>query len=142
MGNLEKSRECFSHRMVVLAAPARNTHRTVVLAAPDAGPERPVWCQSVAQVCRAHQTLAPDAGRLLSVRPVWSDVSKCARGVSDWRAPDVEGASGDPASLRSSLRTGPVCTGRVRCGLAERPVVLCQARVRSSRWRQWSNSNG
>ena len=43
-------------------------------------------------------------------------------------------ASGDRASLRSSLRTGPVCTGRVRCGLVERPVVLCQARARGSRW--------
>ena len=31
VGSLEKSREYFSHR-------------TLVLAAPDAGPERPVWC--------------------------------------------------------------------------------------------------
>ena len=54
VGNLEKSRECFL---------LRNTHRTMVLAAPDAGPERPVWCQSLAQVCRAHWTLAPDAGQ-------------------------------------------------------------------------------
>jgi len=30
--------------------------------------------------------------------------------------------SGDPASLRNSLRTGPVCTGRVWCGPLERPV--------------------
>ena len=35
-------------------------------------------------------------------------------------------ASGDRASLRSSLRTGPVCTGRVRCDAVERPVVLCR----------------
>jgi len=56
-----------------------NTHRTLVLAAPDAGPERPVWCQE----CRAHRTLAPDAGRLLFERPVVCDVSECARGVSD-----------------------------------------------------------
>jgi len=35
-------------------------------------------------------------------------------------------ASGDPASLRSSLRTGPVCTGRVQCDAVERPVVLCR----------------
>jgi len=35
-------------------------------------------------------------------------------------------ASGDRASLRSSLRTSPVSTGRVRCGLVERPVVLCR----------------
>ena len=35
-------------------------------------------------------------------------------------------ASGDPTSLRSYLRTGPVCTGRVRCDAVERPVVLCR----------------
>ena len=35
VGNLEKSRECFS---------LRNTHRTLSAEAPDAGPERPVWC--------------------------------------------------------------------------------------------------
>jgi len=72
MGNLEKLREYFS---------LRNTHRTLVLAAPDAGPERP--CVALAQVCRAHRTLAPDAGRLLFVRPVVCDVSERARGVSD-----------------------------------------------------------
>jgi len=38
---------------------------------------------SVAQVCRAHRTLAPDAGRLLFERPVVCDVSECTRGVSD-----------------------------------------------------------
>jgi len=48
VGNLEKSRECSS---------LRNTHRTLVVVAPDAGPERQVWCQSVAQVSRAHRTL-------------------------------------------------------------------------------------
>ena len=74
MGNLEKSRECSS---------LRNTHRTLVVVAPDAGPERPVWCQSVAQVSRAHRTLAPDAGWLLFERPVVCDVSECARGASD-----------------------------------------------------------
>ena len=51
-------------------------------------------------------------------------------------------ASGDRASSRSSLRTGLVCTGRVRCGLVERPMVLCQARARGSRWRQRLFSNG
>jgi len=35
-------------------------------------------------------------------------------------------ASGDPESLRSSLRMSPVCTGRVRCEPEERPVVLCR----------------
>ena len=40
VGNLEKLR----------------VYRTLVLAAPDAGLERPVWCQSVAQVCRMHRT--------------------------------------------------------------------------------------
>ena len=35
-------------------------------------------------------------------------------------------ASGDRASLRSSLRTSPVSTGRVRCDAVERPVVLCR----------------
>jgi len=74
VGNLEKSRECSS---------LRNTHRTLVVVAPDAGPERPVWCQSVAQVSRAHRTLAPDAGWLLFERPVVCDVSECARGASD-----------------------------------------------------------
>ena len=59
------------------------THRTWVVAAPDAGPERPVWCQSVAQVCRAHRTVAPDAGRLLFERPVVCDISECAQEVSD-----------------------------------------------------------
>ena len=38
---------------------------------------------SLAQVCRAHRTLAPDAGRLLFERPVVCDVSERARGVSD-----------------------------------------------------------
>ena len=56
VGNLEKLWECFS---------PRNTHRTLVLAAPNAGPERPMWCQSVAQVCRAHRTLG---GYCLRVR--------------------------------------------------------------------------
>ena len=35
-------------------------------------------------------------------------------------------ASGDPVSLRSSLRTGPVCTGHVRCDAVECPVVVCR----------------
>ena len=38
---------------------------------------------SVAQVCRAHWTLAPDAERLLFKRLVVCDVSECVRGVSD-----------------------------------------------------------
>ena len=41
----------------------------------------------------------------------------------------------DSASLWSSLRTGPVCTGRVWCEAAERPVWLVQVRVRVSHWR-------
>ena len=73
VGNLEKLRECFSHR-------------TLVLAAPDAGPERPVWClwlRCAERTGRWHRTLAPDAGRLLFKRPVVCDVSERARGVSD-----------------------------------------------------------
>jgi len=35
-------------------------------------------------------------------------------------------ASGDRASLQSSLRTSPVSTTRVRCDAVERPVVLCR----------------
>ena len=50
--------------------------------------------------------------------------------------------SSDPTGFRSTLRTSPVSTGRVRCEPAERPVVLCQARACASRWRQQSSSNG
>jgi len=51
--------------------------------------------------------------------PVSTGRSGCVRWI----------ASGDRASLRSSLRTSPVSTGRVRCGAAERPVLLFQTRV-------------
>jgi len=33
-------------------------------------------------------------------------------------------------SFRCSLRTRPVCTGRIWCEAVERPVLLFQARVR------------
>jgi len=119
---LEKSRECFS---------LRNTHRTLVLAAPDGGPERPVWCQSVAQVCRAHRTLAPDTGRLLFERPVVRDISVCMRGLSDRRAPDAQGASGGlrPVTLQVC---GALCA-RVRCatdasGVIQQSVRWCCVR--------------
>jgi len=52
----------------------------------------------------------------LRMSPVSTGRSGCVRWL----------ASGDRASLWSSLRTGPVCTGRVRYGLVERPVVLCR----------------
>ena len=68
---------------IVPVGSLEKSRRTLVVAAPDAGPEHPVWCQFVAQVCRAHRTLAPDAGRLLFERLVVRDVSECARGVSD-----------------------------------------------------------
>jgi hypothetical protein len=42
-------------------------HWTLVLAAPDAGLERPLWCQSVAQVCRVHRTHRSESG---AQRPV------------------------------------------------------------------------
>ena len=56
---LEKSRECFSP--------------DVVLAAPDAGPERPVWCQFVAQVCRVHRTHRSESGAQRPVRGRFGD---------------------------------------------------------------------
>ena len=105
-----------------------------VLVAPDAAHARMVRCLTLARVSRAHRTLAPDADRTLFARPVVRDVSKCARGVSDWWASDVglsvrcawSCASGDPVCLWCSLCTGSVCTGRVWCEAAERLVWLVQ----------------
>jgi len=110
VGNLEKSRECF-------------THRTLASGAPEAESERPV--QTVPGPARVrHRTIG--TGRWLE-RPVAR--VRCA-GVlrpSLRMGPVSTGryrclASGDPASLRSSLRTGPVCTGllSVRCSAGYR----------------------
>jgi len=67
----------------------------------------------VVSVCGSGVQSAPDAERLLFARPVWSDVSKCARGVSDWRAPDAQGASGGLRPVTLSV-CGALCA-RVRC---------------------------
>ena len=50
----------------------------------------------------------------LCMSPVSTGCSGCIRWL----------ASGDLASLQSSLRTSPVCTGRVPCDAVEHPVVL------------------
>ena len=97
--------------------------------APDAVSERPV-CRLPDSVRVRHRTIG--TGRSLE-RPVvcvrceevlqtslrMSSVSTGHSGCVRWLA------SGDPASLWSSLRMSPVCTGRVRCQPAQRPV-LCR----------------
>jgi len=66
MGNLEKSRECFS---------LRNTHRTLVAEAPDAMSVRLVCYQCLAQLGLGTRRQAPDVGLTLFVCPVWHDLS-------------------------------------------------------------------
>jgi len=114
MGNLEKSRQCFSLRkhspdalrggtgrwplaFRVLSGVAECTGRTEVSPVPS------VRCEGV---------FLPS----LRMSPVSTGRSGCV-----WWL-----ASGDPTSLRSSLRMGPVCTVRVRCNVVERLVVLCR----------------
>jgi len=96
MGSLEKSREYFS---------LRNTHRTQVLAAPDAASARPVRCLTLARVSRAHRTRTEHC----------SLVRWCLTpgSVSDWRAPDAQGASGGSRSV--TLRVCGALYTRVRC---------------------------
>ena len=65
----------------------------------------------------------------------------CAGGLATLSARE----SGEHRTLRVRPVTVRVCgalCARVRCGLVERPVVLCQARARGSRWWQRSSSNG
>jgi len=86
---------------------------TQVLVAPDAAPACLVRCLTLARVSQAHRTLAPDAGRTLSVHPMVHDISKCARGVSNCCAPDASGvvACVHPVTLQVC---GALCA-RVRC---------------------------
>jgi len=66
-GAFEKIKYIFSIAPVGIFGEVTGTHWTLVFAAPDAGPESPVWCQSVAQVCRVHWTHRSESG---AQRPV------------------------------------------------------------------------
>ena len=115
VGNLEKSRECFSLRNTHRTLTQK--HRTLFLCVRWAGSltrlglrterslERPVVCVRCEEVLQTS----------LRMSPVSTGRSGCVRWL----------ASGDPASLRSSLRMSPVCTGRAQCQLVQR-LVLCR----------------
>ena len=113
VGNLEKSRECSSHR---------NTHRTLAAEAPDAEVVRPVCCgarvkhQTVNTGRRGAHVRASDA---ILLWPVCLTGSTGRSGSVRWCA------SGDLSVLQSSLILSPVSTGRSG---AQRPVTLCFCR--------------
>jgi len=111
---LEKSRECFS---------LRNTHRTLVSGAPDAESEHPV--QTVSGPARArHWTTGTERRPVRPVVRVRCDVRFAE--LSEFKSGEhrtQHGVSGDPTDLQTSQCLRPVCTGRVRCQLAQRPVL-------------------
>jgi len=69
---------------------------------------------------RVHRTHRRESG---AQRPVWgrfANLSGYEFGEHRWVRCS---ASGDPEVLHTSLSFSPVCTGRVRCGPAECPVI-------------------
>jgi len=107
-----------------------------VTGSPDAGPEapdavsvRPVYRQPGTVRVR-HRTLAcaSDGVRLMSRR------FAVLPGFKSGEHRTVRcSAFGDPSNLQTSLSLGPVCTGRVRWQLAQRPV-LCRLPLDSDTW--------
>ena len=96
MGILEKSRECFSLRK---HSPDAGSE------ASDAVSERPV-CRLPGSARVRHRTQAGASGAMSPVSARFANLSGCESGehrTVRWLA------SGDPASLRSSLRMSPVC---------------------------------
>jgi len=158
VGNLEKSRECSSHR---------NTHRTLAAEAPDAEVVRPVCCgarvkhQTVNTGRRGAHVHASDAILLWPVCLTGStgrsgSVRWCASGgtlrerpvvcvrwperfaeLSDFKSGEHRtvrcSASGDSVFLQTSVCLGPVYTRRVRWHLAQRPA-LCRLPLDSDMW--------
>ena len=94
----------------------------------DAGPEasdvvsvHPV-CRQPGTVRVRHRTLACASD---GVRPVSGRFAVLPGFKSGEHRTVRCSASGDPSNLQTSLSLGPVCTGRVRWQLAQRPV-LCR----------------
>jgi len=97
---------------------SRGSDRTLAMEASDAESVRPVCCQCLAQLGLGTGCQAPDVGLTLFVHPVWLVLSRASLTESTGHSGCIWcSASGDRASLQTSLCIRPVFTRRIWCQL-------------------------